>query len=44
MNAEPLGILVAKSFPQPWNCKIKEGTQLQRNLALSWVNNAGWHV
>jgi hypothetical protein len=36
----PLGRLVAQALPQSWNCKIKEGSQLQRDLTLARVDNA----
>jgi len=39
----PLGRLVAQALPQSWNCKIKEGTQLQRDLTLARVDNADRH-
>ena len=39
----PLGRLVAQALPQSWNCKIKEGTQLQRDLPLARVDNADRH-
>ena len=39
----PLGRLVTQALPQSWNCKIKEGTQLQRDLTLARVDNADRH-
>src|SRR5262249_61882045 len=37
------GRLVAQALPQSWDCKIKEGTQLQRDLTLARVDNADRH-